>query len=329
MNSVPRINAWPARGARNMSELELNGQSRVGWSRWWIYQRERFPLFGHGILVLAFSGCAVSLSAHLRADALPSLAALATAFVSCLLFFAQLRIADEFKDADEDNRYRPYRPVPRGLVTLRELGWIFVACGTVQLALAWRGPGIQILLLLVTWAYLAGMCVEFGCRQWLKQRPAVYLWSHMLIMPLVDLYATACDWAATSSVPPLGLMPFLIASLANGFILELGRKIRAPDDEEHGVETYSFLWGRRRATAWWLAAIGACFVFALASAAAAGVLWLVAGVLSVVALLAVYTSWRFLRSLPAGNGKHFEYVSATWTLALYLSLGLGPHVSRL
>ena len=45
----------------------------------------------------------------------------------------------------------------------------------------------------------------------------------MLIMPLVDLYATACDWAQTDTTPPVGLVPFLIASLANGFVLELGR----------------------------------------------------------------------------------------------------------
>lgn len=312
-----------------MSDLPLQATGTHGWSRWWTYQRERFPLLAHGALVLAFSGCAVSYSAHLRAGALPSLTALFVAFVSCLLFFAQLRIADEFKDIDEDRRFRPYRPVPRGLVSLRELGWIFVACAAVQLALAWHGPSMLIVLLLVTWAYLAGMCVEFGARRWLKQRPVAYLWSHMLIMPLVDLYATACDWASHTTTPPAGLAPFLLASLANGFVLELGRKIRAPADEEHGVETYTALWGPRRAIAWWLAAIIACGCFALTSAAIANVFWLVAVVLFVVATLAGLTGWYYLRRPHSGVGKYIEHVSAVWTLALYLSLGLAPHLARL
>ena len=29
-------------------------------NRWWIYQQERFPLAGHGPLILAFSASAVS-----------------------------------------------------------------------------------------------------------------------------------------------------------------------------------------------------------------------------------------------------------------------------
>jgi 4-hydroxybenzoate polyprenyltransferase len=37
---------------------------------------------------------------------------------------------------------------------------------------------------------------------------------------------------------------FFWVSFFNGTVLEIGRKIRAPQDEEAGVETYSFLWGR-------------------------------------------------------------------------------------
>ena len=100
-----------------------------GLSRWNIYQRERFPVLAHGPLIAAFSSGAVCYSAQLRAVAsgsrpTVSVASLVVAFVSCLLFFFQLRVSDEFKDHEEDSRWRPYRPVPRGLVTLRELGWL-------------------------------------------------------------------------------------------------------------------------------------------------------------------------------------------------------------
>ncbi len=103
--------------------------------RWWTYQKERFPIFQHGPLVAAFSSCAVAYSSMLTGTA-PVWQAFVVALVTCLIFFLQLRIADEFKDVEEDASYRPYRAVPRGLVTLRELGFVFALGAVVQLILA-------------------------------------------------------------------------------------------------------------------------------------------------------------------------------------------------
>ena len=104
-------------------------------SKWWVYQKERFPVFAHGPLILAFSASAVCFSSLLRGTN-PSLRSIAVAFITSFIFFLQLRIADEFKDFEEDSRYRPYRPVPRGLVTLHELGVVFVVGGLIQFSLA-------------------------------------------------------------------------------------------------------------------------------------------------------------------------------------------------
>ena len=103
-------------------------------NRWVIYQRERFPLAAHAPLVAAFSASAVCFSSLLRGHAVaPSPAALVVAFTTSLLFFLQLRIADEFKDCEDDARFRPYRPVPRGLVTLAGAGrdWRGSRCRSV------------------------------------------------------------------------------------------------------------------------------------------------------------------------------------------------------
>ena len=138
-------------------------------NRWVVYQRERFPLAGHAPLVAAFSASAVCFSALLRGHiAVPPAAALVVAFVTSLLFFLQLRIADEFKDYEEDARYRPYRAVPRGLVTLRELAWVGVAAAAVQLGLAlWLDPSL-VWLLALAWTYLVLMTREFFVGRWLQ-----------------------------------------------------------------------------------------------------------------------------------------------------------------
>lgn len=253
----------------------------------------------------------------------------AVAFVTCLLFFLELRLADEFKDFKEDSRFRPYRPVPRGLIKLRELGWVWVGSGAIQLGLAlWISPWL-VLVLLVGWCYLALMSVEFFARDWLKARPITYLWTHMLIMPLVDLYATACDWVVAGlRTPPPGLFWFLAASFFNGIVIEFGRKIRSPADEETGVQTYSVLWGRRSAVVAWLGVMAATGVCAAEAAVRIQFAWPVIAATCAVFLAALTIAWRFLRGPIPGRGKLFELLAGIWTLVLYLSLGLVPLLWR-
>ncbi len=301
-----------------------------------MYQRERFPVVGHGLLIAAFSFCAVSFSHVLRgAPGLPSAAGVAVAFVSCFIFFLQLRIADEFKDLEEDTRWRPYRAVPRGLVTLRELAVVFVVGAVLQLLLALLLSPRLLLLLAVTWVYLAAMSKEFFVRRWLAGRPMLYMLSHMMIMPLIDLYATGTDWAPVQAVPPAGLGWFLAASFFNGMVIEIGRKIRSRADEEPGVNTYTAVWGRTRATLAWLGVLGLTGVCATLAAARVDAAVPVLALLAFAYAAAILTTLRFLaadapgaNAPGAGGGKWFECVSGVWTLVVYLSLGILPLLLR-
>jgi 4-hydroxybenzoate polyprenyltransferase len=182
--------------------------------------------------------------------------------------------------------------------------------------------------LLVTWAYLGLMCREFFVRDWLKAHPATYMWSHMLILPLIDLYGTACDWRVANVAPPLGLAILLFVSFCNGFILEVGRKIRAPEDEEYGVETYSALWGRQRAVLVWLVALVVTAAGAALATFQIKTPWEIAAYVAVVTL-AFVVGLRFLRRPVPGSGKPVELLSGLWTLLLYLSLGAIPLALRL
>jgi 4-hydroxybenzoate polyprenyltransferase len=295
-------------------------------SRFWIYQAERFPVFGNGLLIAAFSFSAVSFSMLLRGvNTWPAPKTVIVCFISAFLFFLQLRLADEFKDFDEDSRYRSYRPVPRGLVSLRELGLLWVLTGALQLGLAlWLNPAL-VPLLLIVWAYLGLMSKEFFVREWLKAHPITYMWTHMLIVPLIDFYTTACDWrAAGELVPHAGLTWFLIASFFNGIVIEIGRKIRAPLDEEHGVETYTFLWGRRRAVLAWLGALALTALCASLAAVEIDFL-LPAGLVLMIAFIATLAvALRFLQNPLTQRAKLIETTSGLWTILMYLSVGALP-----
>src|SRR5262245_24737884 len=124
-------------GAAVRLEPSAQPEARARANRWWTYQKERFPLVAYAPLIAAFSFSAVGYSA-LGRGSVTGLGWRQTvaAFLTSLLFFLQLRLADEFKDFEDDLRYRPYRPVQRGLVKLGELAFIGAACAPLQLLLA-------------------------------------------------------------------------------------------------------------------------------------------------------------------------------------------------
>jgi 4-hydroxybenzoate polyprenyltransferase len=106
-------------------------------------------------------------------------------------------------------------------------------------------------------------------------------------------------------------------------VIEVGRKIRAPMDEQEGVETYSFLWGLRGAVTAWLAFMAAGSALAALAASRIHALVLVGGATGACLVLAALASAAFLRTARHDGGKRFGTLSGLWTLALFLSLGLG------
>ncbi|HYW53809.1 MAG TPA: UbiA family prenyltransferase [Dongiaceae bacterium] len=301
-------------------------------NRWLTYARERFPLAQNGALIAAFSASAIAFSALVRgAGHFPAWYLLAAGFASSFLTFALLRIADEFKDAGEDARWRPYRPVPRGLVTLRELRIAGAICMGLQLAIALAISVRLVPELLVVWAWFGLMSKEFFAREWLRAHPLAYIGSHMVIVPLIDWYVSSFDWLIAGVPAPHALGWFLAVTFVNGLVVEIGRKIRAPHDEEPGVETYTAMWGRVRATAVWAGAIACNVALATVAAAHVGFAHVDLPVFGALALAALACAIVFLRSLRAGAGRRIEAMTGVWTLGSYLFLGvipLGAHVLR-
>ena len=198
----------------------------------------------------------------------------------------------------------------------------------VQFILAVRIGWALVGLLAVTWTYFGLMSEEFFARRWLKARPVIYLFSHMLIMPLVDWFATGCDWVRAGDGMPAGLFWFLAASFCNGIVIELGRKIRAPEQEEAGVETYTFLWGRPVAVVSWLSAMAATLVCALIAAQRIGFIRPFAFIMGACWVLAGALGVAFLKTGSGRLAKRIELGSGIWTLALYLTLGVVPLALR-
>jgi 4-hydroxybenzoate polyprenyltransferase len=209
------------------------------------YLAERFPVLGHGVLIFAYYSSSQFLARTLTAPGRPMHYDLTSLLggLALFLFFFHLRVFDEHKDYAEDLRNYPNRILQSGIITLRDLkilGGIAIALGI--LLCAWRGPAA-----LAAWtaAFLFSLLMlkEFFVGDWLKEHFLIYATSHMLIMPLLSLlvfsFATGrWPWEA----PPWYWMYAWV-----GFFVtlnwEVSRKIRAPEDEVEGVETYTRIFG--------------------------------------------------------------------------------------
>ena len=183
-------------------------------------------------------------------------------FIIIFMFFFQLRITDEFKDYEEDLKYRSYRPVQRGIISLKILRKIGIATVIVQIILAHVINPKLIYFMLLVWVYMFLMTKEFFIKNWLTEKILIYALSHVVIMIFITLvivkgtgYILESHFLETLYLSLeryeknifIALIPLFALNYLNGIVLEIGRKTRKSDEEEHGVQTYSNLWGRKKA----------------------------------------------------------------------------------
>ena len=279
-------------------------------------------------MMAMFGFCAVSYSMHLNnphakvSDA--SVFQYIVAIVTTLFWFMLLRIADEHKDFEEDSQFRPYRPVQRGLVTLRSLRIIGVVLIIIQIVLSvfldWRLLGM--LALVYLWFTL--MTLEFGIPKWLKKHPTWYLASHMIILPFIDLYATSIEWISRGGTFSFGILVYMISSFCDGTVVEVGRKLRAEENEEYGVDTYTHIWGPRRAMVVWMICITISIVTTILAGFQVRIGMEIIAILSPLYIYAAFIALRFARKPTPQNAKIFTIFPGIWMFLMYLLLGVLP-----
>jgi UbiA prenyltransferase family len=290
----------------------------------WIYQSERFPVARTATLLAVFSAASINVSAGFAGRPLPSWPAYLVAFSVAVIFLFQLRVCDEIKDAEEDRRYRPERPIPRGLVSLNLIVVLGAAAVPIA-ALAALALDLRLVwLVLLVWTWMALMTAEFGVPAWLRAHPFLYVVSHMLIMPLIDLFVTGCEWLPAAAAPPSALWLFLVLSFVNGCVLEIGRKIFAPSNERHGVETYSSLLGPRNAMLLWFAVLAVSYGFLVTVGLTIGAPRTLAAIGCAGLLACLLAGVRFLLDPNPAKQGQLDTMSGLWVVACYGSAGFAP-----
>ncbi len=207
-------------------------------SRFMTYLRERFSLLQFVPLVLV-----ITVTSGMCFKGWNDLSATAIVLSSSvlLLFLLRLRLFDEFKDATHDRAHYPNRPVPRGLVSLRELSVVVQAVVILEIAIAAVGAGrYGTLWFGVAFAYSLLMRVEFFRPRFLRSHFTLYVLSHELL--LIPLLLYVFSWFGQAPVAPGS---WLMIGLLGGqfFLFEVARKIKSPSEEIVPPDTYSGNYG--------------------------------------------------------------------------------------
>lgn len=213
--------------------------------RLWAYLQERFPLAGHGLLIVSYYSSNQFLARALIDPGEPmrydrsSLLGAAT----LLLFFFHLRVFDEHKDYAEDCRVHPERVLQRGLVTLRHLRILGIGAIVLELALAALASPAALVAWGLAFAFSLLMLRELFLGEWLRRRFLLYALVHLLVMPLLALVVFSF---ATGRWPWTAPAWFWVYAFVGFFVTanwEISRKIRAPEEEREGVASYTRAFG--------------------------------------------------------------------------------------
>ena len=142
----------------------------------------------------------------------------------------------------------------------------------------------------------------------------------MLILPGLTLFCLACSGEIRWEY-----LPFCLACFLNGIVIEIGRKIRAPEDEIFGVETYSSIWTPKKASCLW----GIAMTSTLITAAYASIYIDFVGGLTLILGLFLCIGLRigfvYVKRLDRPSARWIDKWSGIWTMMLYLSLGIIPY----
>ena len=201
--------------------------------RFWIFQNERIPLIVMSVISLSITAGVA------RANDRFQWYRVIIASLMLVLYFLQIRLADEPKDFEHDNKYYPHRPVQRGVITLKELGRLknWVVTGFVVLAIL-TGSWLIFALACLQQAYSFLTRKEFFIRDWLRKHFLTYQFSHYVQLLILGwLILTVVNIQPVSDK----LLYFGYVMLMTAMI-ESSRTIGGVDKKEAG-DRYSYRLG--------------------------------------------------------------------------------------
>ena len=162
-------------------------------------------------------------------------------------FLYWLRVADDLKDYETDQRLFPDRPLPSGRVQKKD---IIISCAIINgLAIGLNIAFMNnIVFLIVLYVYGFLMSRWFFARSKIQPSLVLAVITHNPVQMIVNLYIISFT-CTKYSIPAISLYTImaLFTLYFPALIWEVSRKIKAPKDE-NDYTTYSKIFGYKKAT---------------------------------------------------------------------------------
>jgi len=291
--------------------------------RLWAYQAERFPLAAYGVLIVSYYSSNQFLAQVLSNPGPVRYSTHSIMGAVCLFcMFLHLRVFDDHKDFDTDRRHYPGRVLSRGLVRLGHLKVFGAAAILLEIVLGGMCGPPALSAVMIALGYSLLMLKEFFVPSLLRRHFLVYTISHMLIMPLFALVV----FSFTTHRYPWEAPGWFVFYAFVGFFVtlnwEVSRKIRAPEDEIPGVESYSSIFGTFGAAylVILIRIIDTAMVFLVGLHLGLGIWFFV--VLSVLFLVCLIGLWQFRFHTSARTAKMMEIYAGMYIIAFDLILAV-------
>lgn len=226
-------------------EHDMRNENFIG--RIYKYSKERFHLGQFVPLSLILGGVlAIGTQTYFHHKLL--IVPILLSATALFLFFLRLRIFDEFKDYDHDLKHYAHRPVPRGLISKTELGFILIPLIIFEFVIAFVSSGDGIIFFIISFFYSLLMFKEFFVRDWIKNHFTAYIASHEVLLFPLFFYLCALNGFKITSLGSSFFWSLILYVGSFMFLLEVARKIRSKDLEIASKDTYTAQYGIRGAS---------------------------------------------------------------------------------
>jgi len=210
---------------------------------WLQFIKERFDPLSHILMISLFFIAHYLVTKSSNLLTLGNLQA-SLVFAGVFLFFLKLRFYDEIKDYELDVIINPTRPLPRGLLTTRDLKKAIILCIITEITVFALCGLNSLITALCAILYSLIMYKEFFIPKIIRPHLTTYAMSHTVVTILLSF--TIFSSLTNTSILNLN-QSFIYFSLMSWFlfnIFEFGRKIFNEEEERDQVESYSKVFSR-------------------------------------------------------------------------------------
>ncbi|MBC7429942.1 MAG: UbiA family prenyltransferase [Bacteriovorax sp.] len=286
---------------------------------WCQFTKERFEPWSHLTMIVVFLIAHILVVSPVKTIFASSLNDIIL-LIGVIAFYFKLRLYDEVKDYDLDVVINKARPLPRGLLTHKDMYRGMAFCILIELICFATQGTESCITIVIAIMYSLIMYKEFFIPEKIRPLLTTYALIHTIVTTILSfaIFSFLTQASLWEIIQEPTLVSFAFANWLLFNIFEFGRKSFATSEERENVDTYSSLFGRPGAVMLVVsqAVVAHFLVLNLKGTNESFLLWGSGVLLLALAVL----SMNYIMTNRPGPAKAYRTFSSVYIIAFYLIL---------